>query len=78
MSDIYKQLATFLDHLPAGYPSTESGVELRILKRLFTPQEAEVAMTLTMIPELDDAIAQRTGRDAAELSPSSSPWPAKD
>ena len=67
MSDIYKQLATFLDHLPAGYPSTESGVELRILKRLFTPQEAEVAMTLTMIPEPDDAIAERTGRDAAEL-----------
>jgi Na+-translocating ferredoxin:NAD+ oxidoreductase subunit B len=69
MSDIYKQLATFLDHLPAGYPSTESGVELRILKRLFTPQEAEVAMTLTMMPEPDDAIAGRTGRDAAELKP---------
>jgi electron transport complex protein RnfB len=69
MSDIYKQLATFLDHLPAGYPSTESGVELRILERLFTPQEAEVAMTLTMIPEPDDAIAVRTGRDAAALNP---------
>lgn len=68
MSDIYKQLATFLDHLPAGYPSTESGVELRILKRLFTPQEAEVAITLTMIPEPEDAIAKRTGQDEAELT----------
>jgi Na+-translocating ferredoxin:NAD+ oxidoreductase subunit B len=67
MSDIYQQLATFLDHLPAGYPSTESGVELRILKRLFTPQEAEVAMTLTLIPEPDDAIAKRTGWDETEL-----------
>ncbi len=67
MSDIYKQLATFLDNLPAGFPSTENGVELRILKRLFTPQEAEVAMTLTMLPEPDDAIAQRTDRDPEEL-----------
>ena len=40
MDDIYTQLAHFLDSLPAGYPSTESGVELRILRKLFTPEEA--------------------------------------
>ncbi|MBE2223324.1 MAG: 4Fe-4S ferredoxin, partial [Anaerolineae bacterium] len=39
--DIYQQLAHHLDDLPAGYPATESGVELRILRRLFTPAEAE-------------------------------------
>jgi electron transport complex protein RnfB len=44
MTDVYKKLAKHLDNLPAGYPSTESGVELRILKRLFTPEEAEIAM----------------------------------
>jgi Na+-translocating ferredoxin:NAD+ oxidoreductase subunit B len=69
MTDIYARLATFLDNLPAGYPSTESGVELRILRRLFTPEEAEVAMTLTMMPEPDGAIAQRTGKDEAGLAP---------
>ncbi|GAB6906127.1 4Fe-4S ferredoxin iron-sulfur binding domain-containing protein [Desulfosarcina cetonica] len=67
MTDIYKQLATFLDNLPAGYPSTDSGLELRILKRLFTPEEAAAAMTLTMIPETVAAVAARTGRDAAQL-----------
>ena len=68
MTEIYKQLATFLDNLPAGYPATESGVELRILERLFTPEEAEAAMTLTMMPEPADAVAARTGKDAAALS----------
>ena len=68
MTDIYKQLAAFLDKLPAGYPATESGVELRILRRLFTPEEAEAAMTLTMMPEPAAAVAARTGRDEAALS----------
>jgi electron transport complex protein RnfB len=68
MTDVYKKLAAFLDHLPAGYPSTESGVELRILKRLFTPREAEAAMLLTLMPEPASAVAARTNRDAGELA----------
>jgi hypothetical protein len=40
MNDVYLKLAKHLDNLPAGFPATDSGVELRILKRLFTPQEA--------------------------------------
>ncbi len=68
MTDVYKRLAIHLDNLPTGYPSTESGVELRILKRLFTSEEAEIAMTLTMMSEPAAGIAQRTGRDAAALA----------
>ena len=67
MSQIYSQLAKHLDTLPAGFPPTESGVELRILKRLFTPQEAEAALGLTMILEPAAAIAERLNRDAKEL-----------
>jgi electron transport complex protein RnfB len=51
MTDVYEKLAQHLDSLPAGYPRTESGVEMRILKRLFSPEEAELATTLTMMPE---------------------------
>ncbi len=58
MSDVYKKLAKHLDNLPGGYPATESGVEIRILKRLFTDQEAEIAMSLTMIPEPSSAVAR--------------------
>ncbi|MBW1770343.1 MAG: 4Fe-4S ferredoxin, partial [Deltaproteobacteria bacterium] len=42
-TDIFKKLAEHLDKLPGGFPSTETGVELRILRRLFTPEEAEFA-----------------------------------
>ncbi len=51
MTDIYKKLALHLNKTPGGYPETESGVELRILKQLFTKEEAELAVELHMIPE---------------------------
>jgi electron transport complex protein RnfB len=58
-TDIYERLASHLDNLPGGFPSTESGVELRILKRLFTPDEAGLALHLTLIPEEPRVIARR-------------------
>jgi len=67
--DVYKKLAIHLDNLPAGYPATESGVELRILKHLFTPEEAGMATALTMVPEPASAIALRLGMDESLLSP---------
>lgn len=57
--DIYRKLARHLDDLPAGFPATESGVEIRILKRLFTPEEAELALHTTLIPEEARVIARR-------------------
>ena len=44
ISEVYRKLARHLDNLPGGFPSTESGVELRILRRLFTPEDAELAL----------------------------------
>ncbi len=61
--DIYKKLAKFLDDLPGGFPSTESGVEIRILKKLFTPEEAELATKLSLIPEEAAAIAKRAKKE---------------
>lgn len=57
--DIYKKLSHHLDNLPGGFPSTENGVELRILRRLFSPEEAELAVKLTLIPEESNMIARR-------------------
>ena len=61
--EIYQQLARHLDDLPGGFPSTESGVELRILRRLFTPEQAELALRLTLIPEEPRVVARRAGID---------------
>jgi len=69
MSKIYEQLARHLDNLPAGFPATESGVELRILKRLFSHQEAQIAMGLTMMQEPVKTIAERLQMDESELAP---------
>ncbi len=68
MTDVYRQLAQHLDKLPAGYPATESGVELRILKRLFSEKEAGIAQGLNMLPEAPEAIAERLQADAGELA----------
>lgn len=50
-SKVYRDLQKHLDRLPISYPATESGVEIRILKHLFTPEEAKIALQLSMIPE---------------------------
>lgn len=58
-ADVYATLAHHLDDLPGGYPPTESGVELRILRRLFTAEEAALALHLTLLPEEAPVIALR-------------------
>ena len=68
LNNVYESLAAHLDSLPAGFPSTPTGVELRILKRLFTPEEALLATLLTRRPESASKIAARTGRDTGELA----------
>jgi H+/Na+-translocating ferredoxin:NAD+ oxidoreductase subunit B len=61
MDTVYHQLARHLDNLPGGFPPTDSGVELRILQRLFTPQDAALALKLTVIPETPRVVARRSG-----------------
>ncbi|MCU0579469.1 MAG: 4Fe-4S ferredoxin, partial [Desulfobacterota bacterium] len=59
MSDTFERLRAFLDTLPAGYPATPTGVEIRILEKLFTPEEAELTMQLSRDPEPLSEIAVR-------------------
>lgn len=66
--DVYTRLREFMDKLPAGYPTTPSGVEIKILKKLFTPEQAELVMQLRNEPEDIAAIAERTGIGEPELS----------
>ena len=65
--DAYKRLAEHLDSLPQGFPPTADGSELRILQKLFTPEEADVAARLTSERETVEEIAARTGLDAAKI-----------
>jgi Na+-translocating ferredoxin:NAD+ oxidoreductase subunit B len=67
--NVYEALAAHLDCLPAGFPKTPTGVEMRILQRLFSSDEAALAQLLTMKPEYVGEIAARAGKDAEELGP---------
>ena len=66
--EIYFKLREFMDTMPAGYPTTPSGVEIKILKKLFTPDDAEMVMKLKVEPEEISAIAARVGMDESKLS----------
>ncbi|MFX1474401.1 MAG: ATP-binding protein [Promethearchaeota archaeon] len=65
-SDVYIKLREHLDSLPVGYPATKSGVELRILRRLFTEEEAEMACHLTPFAATAEQIAQKSGHTPAD------------
>lgn len=66
MADVYQGLREHLDKLPAGYPATDNGVEIRILKQLFTPEEARMAQFLGLKLETAEAIAERAGMRAED------------
>ena len=64
MASIYERVRERLDMFPQGFPKTKSGVELEILQKLFTPEEAEILLFLRpSLPEPASAIAKRASRD---------------
>ncbi|MEW6524658.1 MAG: 4Fe-4S binding protein [Bacillota bacterium] len=65
MSDqLYRDLARALDQLPYGFPTTDSEVELEILKLMFTEEEAQLAAGLSDQWETPAEVAGRLGLDA--------------
>lgn len=59
--ELYRTLQHHLDRMPVAYPATESGVEIRILRQLFTPDEARLALCLSAIPETLRTVHRRLG-----------------
>jgi Na+-translocating ferredoxin:NAD+ oxidoreductase subunit B len=66
MSDIYERVRERLDMFPQGFPKTRGGVELEILRRLFTPDEGEILLALRPFPEPAAVIAARMPRNPEE------------
>jgi electron transport complex protein RnfB len=59
--EIYGKLAEALDRLPNGFPGTPSNVEIAILKKIFSPEEASLAGQMSGNMESIEAIAKRVG-----------------
>lgn len=65
---IYHELQQLLDSIPNGFPKTGKGIEIKILKKIFTPEDAKVALQLRLTPETLEQIADRTGMSRDYLS----------
>ncbi|MFH2067614.1 MAG: 4Fe-4S binding protein [Pseudomonadota bacterium] len=68
METIYPKLRKQLDQYSVGFPEAKSGVDLKILKKLYTEPEAELFLDLSMQLEDPVSVAGRTNRDAAETA----------
>jgi electron transport complex protein RnfB len=59
---LYVDLQQHLDKQAVGFPATKSGVELRLLRELFTPEQAVLALQLSVEPrsarEVCDAVKE--------------------
>jgi Pyruvate/2-oxoacid:ferredoxin oxidoreductase delta subunit len=61
---VYKDLAARLDALPNAFPATESEVELELLAKIFSPEQAALASVMRMTHETAEDIGARAGVDA--------------
>ncbi|MBW1733015.1 MAG: hypothetical protein JRJ09_05215 [Deltaproteobacteria bacterium] len=61
--NIFHELREQLDQYSVGFPSTQSGVEMKILERLFTEEEARMYLNLSMMLETPEAVAGRLNQN---------------
>ncbi len=64
--DVYKLLAKALDALPNGFPRTPSNIEILILKKIFSFEEAWLGSQLSGAMEPVQDIARRVGLSKEE------------
>ena len=65
---LYRQLQERLDMYSVGFPRTESGVEIRILKKMFSEEEAALFLKMTPLLQKPAAIAEAAGRDVEQVA----------
>jgi len=60
--DIYRRLQERLDLFSMGFPATDSGIELKILRHLFSEEDVAMFLSLSHNLETPEAVAQRLGQ----------------
>ena len=68
--ELYLKLRKHLDKQPGGFPKTQSGAEVDILKRFYTPEQAKIALKMTTIPESASKIARKLKTDEMKIAES--------
>jgi electron transport complex protein RnfB len=59
--EVYVRLQKHLNKQAVGFPATKSGAEIRVLKHIFTPEEAEIATYLSYKSEPLETLFERVG-----------------
>ncbi len=65
--DVYRKLQQRLDQYSLGFPATESGIEIKILRYLFSEKDAALFLALSPALETPKAVAARLERPVAEV-----------
>ncbi len=66
--NVYRKLQQEINKMPIAFSETTSGVELKLLQRLFTPTEAEIALNLNIMPESLDRIHKRVRKSGITIT----------
>jgi Na+-translocating ferredoxin:NAD+ oxidoreductase subunit B len=67
--DIYRELQQKMDTIGVGFTASESGLDIKVLKRLFTEEEARLYIACTQKMERIEIIAARANRKPEEIAP---------
>ena len=65
--EVYRRLREHLDRLPGGFAPSDTGADIRLLQLLFAPEEAALAVHLTLDREEAATIARRADLPLAEV-----------
>jgi Na+-translocating ferredoxin:NAD+ oxidoreductase subunit B len=66
---VYHQLHKEIDErMPLGFPEHKDGLEIKILKSLFSPEEANIAVHLSALPETLEKIHKRLTKNNIKIS----------
>jgi len=68
VTDLYEKLRDRLEDMATGYPSTATGVELKILRQLFGEEDALLFLKMKADPETVQDVALRLGAGTAETA----------
>jgi Na+-translocating ferredoxin:NAD+ oxidoreductase subunit B len=68
MNDIHERLRDRLEKMATGYPATANGVEIKILRQLFSEADADLFLRMEFKPETAKQVALSVGADVTDTA----------
>jgi len=66
--NVFRRLQEHLDDFSIGFPATESGIEIEMLKEMFSEEEAAMFTVLTAELETPESVARRIKKPVEEVA----------